>query len=98
MFRHGDVLILPTHLPKGAAPEPRSGDIILAHGEVTGHAHRIKDTTARIFVVGNARYLVTERPSDLTHEEHNTITLPQGAYEVRIQRTYTPAAIVRVVD
>lgn len=78
MYRHGDVLILPVaEIPAGAEPEKREkGDIILAHGEVTGHAHRIKEKKAQTFVLDDKRYL----------------------YEVRIQRAYTPEAIVRVVD
>jgi hypothetical protein len=79
-------------------PEERDGDIILAHGEVTGHAHRIKDTQARTFTIDGRRYLITDRPTDVTHEEHATITLPQGRYEVRIQREYTPESIRNVRD
>ena len=36
--------------------------------------------------------------ADLIHQEHGTIRLPRGIYEVRIQREYTPKGIRKVVD
>ena len=36
--------------------------------------------------------------ADLIHEEHATITLPQGIYLVWMQREYSPEAIRRVID
>lgn len=42
--------------------------------------------------------VVTGRAVALEHEEHRSITLPTGTYRVRIQREYTPAAIVNVQD
>lgn len=99
IYRHGDVLVLEVkEIPTEATKEKRAGDIILAHGEVTGHAHRIKEKKAQTFVLGDKRYLIIDREAALTHEEHNRIDLPQGNYEVRIQRAYTPEAIVRVAD
>jgi hypothetical protein len=98
IYRQGDVFMVPlTEVPLDI-PEERDGDIILAHGEVTGHAHRIKDTQARTFNIDGRRYLITDRPTDVTHEEHATITLPQGRYEIRIQREYTPESIRNVMD
>ena len=43
MFRQGDVLIIPVaKLPDCLEPMKRErGRVILAHGEVTGHAHAI---------------------------------------------------------
>lgn len=35
------------------------------------------------------RYLkVTEKPIDLDHEEHRTVTIPPGEYEIRIVREF----------
>ena len=44
MFRQGDVLIVSVAaLPAGVKPRKReSGRVVLAHGEVTGHAHAIE--------------------------------------------------------
>ena len=51
MYRQGDVLIVPiTSIPKTVEPIAREqGRIILAHGEVTGHAHAIKDRGVTAF-------------------------------------------------
>ena len=44
-YRQGDVLLIQVpSLPKGAVEIPlEKGRIVLAHGEVTGHAHAIAD-------------------------------------------------------
>ena len=98
-FRHGDVFIKEVAaLPQGAVQAARDhGDVILAYGEVTGHAHRIKEATVTLWNVGEQRYLTVERPSDLTHEEHHTITLPPGTYEVVQQREYSDERVTRAV-
>src|ERR1700688_418630 len=51
MFRQGDILIVPVdQLPAGLKwIERENGRVILAHGEVTGHAHAIKDKSAALF-------------------------------------------------
>jgi hypothetical protein len=41
---------------------------------------------------------VTEDSADLIHDEHGTITLPRGSYQVIRQREYTPEAIRNVED
>jgi hypothetical protein len=108
MFRQGDVLIrkIPA-IPNGTevVPKDPDGAIVLARGEVTGHRHRIDPPTdeAVEFVRTadtNQRFLRIMASSgvELRHEEHATITLPPGIYEVVQQREYTPEAIVRVVD
>ncbi|MCK4446989.1 MAG: hypothetical protein KAW56_07900 [Candidatus Marinimicrobia bacterium] len=42
-------------------------------------------------------YAVVKEPTELVHEEHNTITLPIGTYEVRRQREYD-ADYIRFVE
>ena len=88
MYRHGDVGVVPARMPEGAEKMQREGDLILAYGEVTGHAHRIKSGTVQMWSAGARRYITVEEPADLTHEEHGTITLAPGAYEVVIQREH----------
>jgi hypothetical protein len=34
------------------------------------------------------RFLKVEEPTDLTHEEHKTVTIPPGEYEIRIVQEY----------
>jgi hypothetical protein len=98
LYRHGDVIINQVDaLPEGAK---RRGNVILAYGEITGHAHRIADPkTAETFELDGQIYLkVTAPKAQLIHEEHAMIELPQGVYRVWQQREYTPEAIRRVYD
>ncbi len=98
LYRHGDVLIaLVTALPAGASP--RAG-LVLAHGEHTGHTHRIQEAgTASFYVHGKELYLVVAgRKATVVHEEHRPIELPVGVYRVWQQREYSPTAIRTVID
>lgn len=111
--RHGDVgLIQIPALPEGAVEEPRSGAIVLALGEATGHAHKVMDPHVRVFRVGETRYLVVEgHPADLVQTDqsgrigvrgdgydlHGRAPLQTGVYEVRIERDYVRGAVPRQV-
>ena len=104
MYRQGDVLVIPVKaMPKGALePVDREGGYaVLAHGEVTGHAHRIKSMDAALFRDPKLMAVFMNVSGDtvaLTHDEHDTIAIPPGCYEVRRQREYTPQAIRNVAD
>ena len=137
MFRQGDVLvrqISEEEMPKQEdlrKVEKDEGRVILAYGEVTGHAHAFaKEDRVSLFMEqvnkvfeGNAsrfpgrqsspvalqerepermpnvrRFLKVDSESTLLHEEHGTITVPKGLYEVVIQREYHPEAIRQVLD
>ena len=110
-FRQGDVLLLAIDLdglPADARSVPRQGGrVVLAEGEVTGHAHAISSPAAALLRVGSdadaPRFLRATALVDLVHEEHATITVPEGLYSVVIQREYVPpevstVAFRRVVD
>ena len=86
-----------TSLPSGA--EKRLG-ATLAHGEVTGHSHRLKQAHAvQLWVQGSDLFLEVKEPSaTLVHEEHRAIELPSGLYRVWRQREYRPDAYVEVMD
>ncbi len=92
-YRQGDVLImavegLPTDL---AAMSRDQGRVVLAEGEVTGHAHAIVDREAVLYEGdGDDRFLEVASPVTVTHEEHDAIDLPPGVYQVVRQREYTP--------
>jgi hypothetical protein len=93
MYRQGDVMMIPVRaIPAGAKPGPREdGRIVLAHGEVTGHAHAIEEKGAGVFEHEGTRYVRVPREGALLrHEEHGTITVPEGAYEIRIQKEFAP--------
>ncbi len=108
MYRQGDVLIERVNsLPKNAVEIPQHGRIVLALGEVTGHAHAIAlddgAVKARLFDAGTERFLQVLSASVLAHEEHAAIALEPGVYRVSkfgtgTQREYTPEAIRNVAD
>lgn len=114
-FRQGDVLIekviateevvktadIPLDTTKGT---PR---VVLAYGEVTGHAHAIvHEESMEWFTVANDdpeargpdRYLRLVEPTELRHEEHAPIPLTPGLWKVTRQREYTPERIRDVAD
>ncbi len=99
VYRHGDVgLKRIAAIPKGAKAQERRGDIILAEGEVTGHAHRIADPTVRVWCEDDKRYIEVTTATVLDHEEHGPITLEPGIYEVLQQREYTDVGLRDVRD
>jgi len=95
-IRQGDVLLLAIdQIPA----EARSLDhLVLAEGEVTGHAHRITSGSATLLEYGERKYLRVDEASELTHEEHGPHVLSPGAYEVKIQREYSPEGWHNVAD
>lgn len=104
IYRQGDVLIRQvTKIPNGAKAKKNKGRIVLAYGEVTGHAHAIAEPQAKEYTMEQAegvvrRFLDVASGADVKHEEHATIQLPPGFYEIIQQREYTPEAIRNVAD
>ena len=85
-IRQGDVLIIPSNIDATGTKLPH---LTLAEGEVTGHRHRISQGEAELFNGNNVLYLKVLSPTAiLTHEEHAEVTIPQGNWEIRIQREY----------
>ncbi len=99
-YRQGDVILVHIErIPKKAQKVPRDqGRVILAYGEVTGHAHAITEPDVIKLDDGIAEYLDAPQGAQLVHEEHDTIGLPPGKYQIVHQREYTPVEIRRVVD
>lgn len=91
--RQGDVFLERVEkIPAGLKERKRDkGRVILAYGEVTGHAHAIEeDASAAIFDgVEDDFYLRIGSPTGLVHEEHARIDLPEGLYRGRIQREWS---------
>ena len=104
LIRQGDVLLVPvTDVPAETTPVAREhGRLILAHGEMTGHAHAIVDESAELVTADGAAelYLLVHgtAPVALIHDEHTTLTVGPGRYEVRRQREYAPEEIRMVAD
>lgn len=100
--RQGDVLVMRVgEMPKDCVAQNReNGRVILAHGELTGHAHAIKDRGARLLeTAAKATYLeITDEVAHLVHEEHKTVELPKGVYRVVRQTEYSPEELRNVAD
>lgn len=98
LFRHGDVLVQRVRsLPKNLRKRP---GLILAHGEATGHSHRIKERAAACLYSGSEGVFleVTAAKATLVHQEHKPIELSQGVYRVWRQREYFPGFTRMVGD
>lgn len=84
MIRQGDVLLVKVKaIPKNATPSKETGDrIVLAYGEVTGHAHAIYEPAkAKLWDAGAERYLQVLATCELQHEEHTAHILEEGVYK-----------------
>lgn len=110
IYRQGDVLLVKVDdLPQGkdVTPEDR---IVLAYGEITGHAHAVYPEVkvidgekkqvlpAKLWDAGAERYLQVLEKTALKHEEHAPIDLPVGNYKVIQQREYDPQMNRLVAD
>lgn len=98
--RQGDVFLVRIDaIPTDVTPVERdNGRVILAYGEVTGHAHAIEESHAQLLErpepprearistltpTENQRFLrIVGAAANLVHEEHATIQLPPGDYQV----------------
>jgi hypothetical protein len=97
-FRHGDLLIQEAvELP---VVREKLAHSILAHGEVTGHSHRVKEfDLADLYSTPEGFYLHVRGTSvSVVHEEHAPIVLTTGFYRVWRQREYSPQEIRIVRD
>lgn len=85
LYQQGDVLIKSTKEIKGK----RLNHLTLARGEVTGHHHTITSGNAELYEHEGTLFLrVKSKEAELTHQEHNSITIPKGDYEIGIVREY----------
>jgi hypothetical protein len=80
--------------------------VVLAYGEVNGHAHAIKEDNVSLykykedFKKDNHLYLVVnnDSPVKLYHEEHAAIMIEKGVYKISRQIEYSPEEIRVVAD
>lgn len=103
IVRQGDVLLLSVDaLPPGAVDATPAGDVILAYGEVTGHAHRIAQTVdapqVRVWSAGAERFLQVVARATLTHEEHAAVVLDRPLYRQIHQVEERGEEVRRVAD
>ncbi|MFX0123352.1 MAG: hypothetical protein ACFFAE_06905 [Candidatus Hodarchaeota archaeon] len=91
IVRQGDLLLKKVEtLPKRA--KIVKGNVVL-EGEATGHAHRIMNGEIFRFwsqTSGDQLFVKADKGTALVHEEHTSIDLAPGVYEVVRQREYDP--------
>lgn len=93
MARQGDVLLVRADggRPDDATPvPPQGGRVIVALGELTGHAHAVAEDRAALWRAGREEFLEVRAPAELVHPEHAPIPLEPGLYKVVHQREYHP--------
>ena len=109
IYRQGDVLLRRvSFIPETAKPAEKkdahgNARIVLAYGEVTGHAHVITlpDTErhkVRYWNAGAERFLQVMEKVALTHEEHGEIVLDKGIYRQGFQVEDFGEEVRRVAD
>jgi uncharacterized protein YjlB len=99
----GDVLLIPATIPDTVTEKPRdNGQVILAYGEQTGHSHAIDSPDCTLVTAEQAgqlrAWLRVTAPVEVKHQEHRTVTIPPGEWEVIGQVEHRPEGLTRVAD
>ncbi len=93
-IRQGDVLLVPVEGVLRPANAQAKIEVILALGEATGHAHRLKAPVIYEWEIAGQRYVQVQgdTPGTLTHEEHDPspapVVAPNVTYRVVQQREW----------
>lgn len=102
LYRQGDVLIMPINNIPNKNKLKKTKRCTLALGEVTGHHHTIHNGAVGYAddELSLAKFVevIDSTGGALTHQEHDTIVLPEGTYKVIGQVEYTPERLQRVMD
>ena len=92
LYQQGDVLLKvvkkKVDLSKAKRVERESGRLILAHGEATGHAHAVLEEGVELFEVDGTLFCKATKEFEVKHEEHKTVKVPPGTYEVQRVKEY----------
>jgi uncharacterized protein YjhX (UPF0386 family) len=98
-FRQGDVLIQESDTLPEKSTKQKTGRVILAHGEVTGHAHEIECDSADAWKDGDETVAVeVKKKTAIKHQEHAPIPIKPKIYKIRRQCEYSPTAMRPVAD
>lgn len=93
-YRQGDILLVACNeLPLDVKEElPEDGRVVLARGELTGHAHVMDASRVRYFREDGTGhgFVRVDGEADLQHEEHERLRIAPGVYRVLRQREYRP--------
>jgi hypothetical protein len=103
IYRHGDVILRQIEkLPGRHDVINNKPSCVLAEGETTGHKHLLTASEGNVLLIEShgERFLQLDRPATLTHEEHKTIQVNIGIYEILQEREfdYLEHTTVPVID
>lgn len=105
IYRHGDLLIKEIKEIPDSVKQKK--DKIIAYGEITGHHHKLMPTkeefadSLKVYLDELSQKVYFEtKGADLGHQEHKTIEIEAGKYEVLVEREfdYFTRRISQVVD
>jgi len=95
-LRQGDVnLVRVNKLPPNMDDvTPKTGRVVLMHGEATGHAHAFYDGGVSVYRSPKSKsdrpdYLRVVETAYLKHEEHTEAKVPPGLYRITTQVEHT---------
>ncbi len=86
--QQGDVCLRKINPPKDRSGLKKLDHLILAEGEVTGHAHRVTGDAVLMEAIDGLLLEVFGKGATVTHEEHGHLTLAPGTYKVGKIREY----------
>ena len=106
MYLHGECMIAEIDaLPEGLRQRDDKDSIMIAESETVGNEHRIKVKKGVEFFEDNngVLYMKNSVPTQvfcLVKERHDTITLPEGTWQIDKAQEYDYLAdeIIKVVD
>jgi len=99
-MRQGDVLFIKRdHIPVDTKRylSPKK-DKIIVEGEATGHAHRLQGNADLLSGIGNDMFVHVFDDAEVVHEEHGTVELDEGIWEVIRQKEYALGGSRTVAD
>ena len=99
-YRQGDLLFVKAeNMPKGIF---RSKDSVILRGEATGHSHKlVNGVVFKSFLFMRRTEEIWVKVGEdgrVIHEEHKTLELPTGVYQVIRQREFNPYRPMTVND
>lgn len=102
IFRHGDILLKEVS-PQNLVKKESVSSYVLAEGETTGHRHLLtaeRESLIDIFRDDKGNQFLNIKGAKLTHEEHKTLEIGTGFYQVIHEREFDPflESINRVRD
>ena len=83
-YQQGDILIKRKEIPARAK---KIEHLVIAEGEATGHRHEVFGL-AKLMQLDEKVFLDVFGEAEVRHQEHESIPLPIGEYEIEIVRKY----------